>query len=253
MRPVQFDSSALRQFLLRKKIATLPEMKDALGTQVALTVFRKLKPMDYLTSYSHAGRYYTLREIADFDSDGLWSNNSAWFSSHGTLLATAGEFVCASPGGYFADELAQRLHVEVHDALLQLVEQHQISRQVVSGAYLYTAEASALRRRQLLARRELPILPSAAVTTQQHLSGDELNAAIVLFYSTLNEQQRRLYVGLESLKIGHGGDRQLADLFGLDPHTVARGRHELLTKQVQIDRSRRSGGGRHAVEKKPRK
>ena len=47
MRPVQYSSAALRQFLLRKKIATLPELKDALGTQVALTVFRKLKPLDY--------------------------------------------------------------------------------------------------------------------------------------------------------------------------------------------------------------
>ena len=251
MRPVQYSSAALRQFLLRKKIATLPELKDALGTQVALTVFRKLKPLDYLSSYSHAGRYYTLREIAEFDSDGLWSNKSTWFSSHGTLLATAGEFVRTSPGGYFADELAQCLHVEVHDALLRLVEQQQITRQIVSGAYLYTAEVSALRRRQLSARRELPVLSATNNTT--HLSGDEINAAIVLFYSMLDEQQRRLYAGLESIKIGHGGDRHLADLFDLDPHTVARGRQELLTRQVQTERARRSGGGRHAVEKKPRK
>jgi hypothetical protein len=75
-----------------------------------------------------------LREIAEFDSDGLWSNKSTWFSSHGTLLATAGEFLRTSPGDYFADELAQCLHVEVHDALLRLVEQHQITRQIVSGA-----------------------------------------------------------------------------------------------------------------------
>ena len=252
MRPVVFSPLALRRVFLRSKIATLPELKDALGTDVAVTIFRKLKAMDYITSYSHAGRYYTLREIADFDRDGLWSHKSVWFSSHGTLLVTAADFVRRSPNGYFADELAKRLHVEVHDALLQLVEQRQISRQLVSGIYLYTADVAAISHRQLLARRELPALLGVAVSRQQ-ISADELNAAIILFYSMLDEKQRRLYAGLESLKLGHGGDRQLADLLDLDTHTVARGRHELLTKQINVDRVRHRGGGRHATEKKHQK
>jgi hypothetical protein len=227
MRHVLFPPDALRQLLLRNKIATLTDLKSALGTQVAVTVFRKLKPMDYVTSYSHAGRYYTLRELAQFDSDGLWAHKSVWFSSQGTLLATAADFVRRSPSGYFADELASRVHVEVHDALLQLVSQRKLARELVSGTYLYTAVDTALRRRQLSARRELPVPASVMDMNQLRISADELNAAIVLFYSMLDERQRRLYAGLESLKLGHGGDRQLAELFGLDPHTVARGRQEL--------------------------
>ena len=64
MRPLSFRSDELRSLLLRSKIATPDELKQALGTSVDVTVFRKLKPLDYLTSYSHRGRYYTLREIA---------------------------------------------------------------------------------------------------------------------------------------------------------------------------------------------
>jgi hypothetical protein len=60
MRPLSFRSDALRLLLLRNKIATLDELKHALGTSVDVTVFRKLKPLDYLTSYSHRGRYYIL-------------------------------------------------------------------------------------------------------------------------------------------------------------------------------------------------
>ena len=73
MRPLSFRPDDLRAFLLRSKIATLDELKQALGTSVNVTVFRKLKLLDYLTSYSHRGRYYTLREIARFDDNGLWS------------------------------------------------------------------------------------------------------------------------------------------------------------------------------------
>jgi len=89
MRPLSFHSDELRSLLLHSKIATLDELKQALGTSVDVTVFRKLKPLDYLTSYSHRGRYYTLREIARFDDKGLWSQANVWFSQAGTLLATA--------------------------------------------------------------------------------------------------------------------------------------------------------------------
>lgn len=79
---------------------------------------------------------------------------------------------------------------------------------------------------------------------------DELHAAIILFYSLLDERQRRLYAALESLKIGHGGDRRIAELLGIDAGTVARGRLQLLAGEVERERGRRPGGGRHPVEKK---
>jgi hypothetical protein len=106
MRPLSYRSDALRA-LLRNQAATLDERKQALGNPVDLTVFRTLKPLDYLSSYSHRGRYYTLREIARCDDHGLWSHADIWFSRFGTLLAAAEEFVHRSLRGYFADELAR--------------------------------------------------------------------------------------------------------------------------------------------------
>ena len=250
MRPLAFRSDALRTLLLRGKIATLDELKQALGTAVDVTVFRKLKPLGYLTSYSHRGRYYTLREIARFDDQGLWSQAEAWFSRFGTLLATAVAFIDRSSRGYFADELALLLHVEVQDALLQLTQQGRVSRQIVSGRYLYTARDPTTQRRQVLARRTVEFLPTVADAAALQVAPEEVKAAILLFYRLLDEQQRRLYAGLESLKLGRGGDRQLADFLDLDPHTVARGRQQLLAQDVEVDRARRAGAGRKPVEKK---
>jgi hypothetical protein len=68
MRPTSFDPSALRQHLRRNKIADLPELKRILDTD--LTVFRKLKQLQYLASYTHRGRLYTLAQIARFDDRG---------------------------------------------------------------------------------------------------------------------------------------------------------------------------------------
>jgi len=250
MRPLFFRSEALRSLLLHSKIATLDELKQAVGTSVDVTVFRKLKPLDYLTSYSHRGRYYTLREIAHFDDKGLRSQADVWFSQTGTLLATAEVFVNRSPRGYFADELASALHVEAQDALHQLAQQRRVTRQIVSGLYLYTAIDRTVQQGQLLTRRKVEAFPTVVDASVLEVSAEELKAAILLFYSLLDEQQRRLYAGLESLKLGRGGDRQLAGFLDLDPHTVARGRQQLLAQDVEVDRARRAGGGRKPVEKK---
>ena len=250
MRPLSYRSDELRSLLMRTKIATLDELKQALGTSVDVTVFRKIKPLDYLTSYSHRGRYYTLREIARFDEKGLWSLATVWFSQLGTLLSTAESFVNHSPRGYFADELAGALHVEVQDVLHQLSQQRRIARQMVSGLYLYTAIDRTIQQGQLLTRRNVESVPMVADASVLEVSEEELKASILLFYSLLDERQRRLYAGLESLKLGRGGDRSLADFLDLDPHTVARGRQQLLAQDVEVDRARKAGGGRRPVEKK---
>ena len=250
MRPVSFQSDDLRSLLLHNKVATLAELKQALGTSVDVTVFRKLKALDYLTSYSHRGRFYTLREIARFDDKGLWSQADVWFSQAGTLLATAETFVNRSPRGYFADELARALHVEVQDALHQLAQQRRVTRQIVSGLYLYTAIDRTIQQGQLLTRRNVEAVPTVVDASVLEVSEEELKAAILLFYSLLDEQQRRLYAGLESLKLGRGGDRHLAGFLDLDAHTVARGRQQLLAQDVEVDRVRRVGGGRKRAEKK---
>src|SRR5258708_37576390 len=138
------------------------------------------------------------------------------------------QFVNHSPRGYFADELAPVLHVEVQDALHQLAQQRRVARQIVSARYVYTAVDPSVQRRQLLARRTVEFLPTIMDASVLEVSPEEAKAAILLFYSLLDEQQRRLYAGLESLKLGRGGDRQLADFLSLEPHTLARGRQQLL-------------------------
>jgi hypothetical protein len=251
MRPLSFDPHILRKHLLQHKIATLPDLKQALGATANLTVFRKLKLLNYLSSYTHRGRYYALRESAHFDDAGLWSHDAVWFSRHGTLVATIESFVNQAPRGWFADELADALHAEVHDPLHDLIRGGRLRRTQVGARFLYISADSRQSRDQIRARQTASTVPLVADASALQVSPDELKAAIVLFYSLLDEQQRRLFAGLESIKLGHGGDSILAEFLGLDPHTVARGRQQLLDQNVTPGRTRRSGGGRKLVEKKP--
>ena len=242
MRSLQYTVESLLRLFQRLQAVTMPEMKEALGTQVDMTVFRKLAPLDHLTSYSHRGGFYTLPTIAQFDDQGLWMARGAWFSKHGTLLETTEALVRESTAGYHAAELEACLHVPVKDALRHLTQAGRIDRSEYAGLYLYTAPSRQRRQEQLATRQ--------ALTEIEDQEQQKIRAAIVLFYSLLDEQQRRLFAGLESLKCGHGGDRKLAELLGLNEDTVARGRRELVENRVLAQRVRRSGAGRPTVEKK---
>ena len=242
----------LRQLFRVHCILTLDQLKSALATQVAMTVFRKLRPLAYLSSYSHRGKYYTLHEIARFDQLGLWSHHQVRFSRHRTLINTcAVGLVADSEAGYSAEELERLLHVQVKDPLRKLALRERIRRSKVGPRWVHFSADSKRYHAQLRARH---IAESASTAPSVSSAGavvpDQLHAAISLFYSLLDERQRRLYAALESLKIGHGGDRRIAELLGIDAGTVARGRQQLLTGDVQRQRVRRPGGGRHRVEKK---
>jgi len=254
MRTQWYHAEVLVELLKTQKIATLPELKRALGTPADMTVFRKLKEIGYRTSYSHRGKYYALEEDMDFDARGLWTFESVRFSKCGTLLDTACAFVAGADAGLFCGEIENILNVGVKEALLKLFRQGRVAREQMFGRYLYCSTDPVTRRRQVMSRRMLERERGAALGfVGGEAVPDELKAAIVLFVSMLDEKQRRLYAGLESFKLGHGGDRKIAELTDMDVHTVARGRRDLLSQDVDAERVRKAGGGRKRVEKKRRK
>jgi len=242
----QYSVEVLRELFYSQRIATIEQLKNRLGTEVDVTVFRKLKQLGYYSSYSHNGRYYTLEEIARFDELGLWSYNSVWFSCYGTLHKTAQALVEMSNRGYFVSELNQILHVETKHSLRRLYENGSIHREKVAGQWLYCSGDPHKRTQQLSLRQKTEELPK---DLSEEVLTDEVKAAILLFYSLLDEKMRRLYAGLEALKYGHGGTRRIASFLGLDEKTVAKGRSELLEQDVETEGIRRPGAGRWSVKK----
>lgn len=243
--PLSPDS--LKKLLVKKKIAKLTALKKALNTTARITVFRKLRVLSSLTSYSHGGAYYTLPSIARFNRRGLWSFRSALFSKYGTLKNTIREWVNQSRAGYFEKELQKLLQVVVRVPLSNLLREKTIARVKLSGLFLYVSPDPVVQKQQKQAREKEEVFGKPAEPTVLH---HELKAAWVLFFSLLDERQKRFYAGLESLRRGRGGDDLVAELFDVDAGTVARGRHELLSGHVDKDRIRKAGGGRNPLEKK---
>ena len=83
----------------------------------------------------------------------------------------------------------------------------------------------------------------------------ELHRCLNLFLRRLDEDHRRWFVALESMEIGHGGDRLLSQITGMNVETIRRGRRELAAglANFPLERMRRSGAGRPPLKKKTRR
>ena len=251
MRTKNVTDQALKEFITDKNIVLMAELKNFLKTKASMTVFRRLQKLSYISSCSDRGRYYSLNEIAKFNETGLWIYNSIIFSLYGNLMKTCEHFVNNSQAGYSNIELKQIIGIDVKESLLNLFKRKKLVRDQLGNQLIYFSIEPPTKRSQIILRKNQ--INSAILNVEKlytNLITDELKAAIILFYSILDERQRRLYAGLESLKFGYGGDNVIAQLLKVDPHTVSKGRKELVKED--FDRSkgiREKGGGRKAIKK----
>lgn len=155
---------ALTALFRRCPVADLAVLYKTLNTKSRMSVFRRLSAVGYASSYTHAGRFYTLNDIPRFDEDGLWCYQGVCFSRHGSLKSTVFHLVDTGNAGKTHHELQVRLRVRVHNTLLDLVQEKQIGREPLAGEYVYVSADAERAGMQLdLRRRQLEHAHAAAV------------------------------------------------------------------------------------------
>jgi hypothetical protein len=167
---------ALRRLFRQRRIVDLGGLLRTLQTESRMSVFRRLLPLGYLTSYSHGGSYYTLDDIPSFDADGLWQYQGVFFSKHGSLKDTIAHIVEAADAGHTNRELRARLQVYVHNTLLDLVKSKRVDRELLDGLFLYVSAKPERATAQVARRRQKP----AGVAQGALLSGQTLEIAVLL-------------------------------------------------------------------------
>lgn len=145
---------SLREQFKKRRVLEISEIMRLLATTSRSTVYRHLKQLNYLSSYSHNGRFYILRELVKFDKEGFYRLGDIGFSEHGTLTDTIAYIVTNSETGKTSPELEHQFHIRVKNALLTLVETKQISREKWKGKlFVYLSTESGKRQQQLRKRK----------------------------------------------------------------------------------------------------
>ena len=157
--------AALHKLFRRTPVVELNTLFETLQTRSRMSVFRRMKEVGYLSSYTHAGRFYTLREVPQFDALGLWRHRGIGFSRAGTLKAAVVAAVDQSPAGRTHVELQELLRVRVFNTLLELVRAEQVRREAVATRGALYVSADKMRASEQLERR----LKTGATTTASTL------------------------------------------------------------------------------------
>lgn len=147
-------SRKLRSFFKKNRVARMDELFILLETISRMTVFRRLQELNYISSFTHTGRYYTLKPTVHFDADGLWFCDGIGFSKFGNLKETICHLVGHSMAGIKHCELEKQLQVRTHNPLLELVRLNKINRQAFDKTYLYLSHQQDKAERQLACRQQ---------------------------------------------------------------------------------------------------
>jgi len=173
---VMTSTEQVIRLLKRKKAADMEGLRDALGGCSRRSVFRYLERVGYLSSFTHAGRYYTLESTARFDEQGLWFYQGIGFSRSGTLKETTAVQVELTAEGRTHEELHNLLRIRVHNTLLGLVRDGRIGRDRFEDVYLYVSADPKRAKGQIEKRREL----IALVSEVSRVPTDEENVEVLV-------------------------------------------------------------------------
>ena len=88
----------------------------------AITVRRRLKKWNSISSYNKNGRYYTLPQIARFNEDGLWIYQGIGFSMNGNLIQTITHLVHSSTAGLYGEDISGMLHSDSYSILAMMMK-----------------------------------------------------------------------------------------------------------------------------------
>ena len=171
------SQKALVKLFRKKYIAHLGELFHVLETHSRMSVFRRLKPMGYLSSFTNAGRYYTLPDVPKFDALGLWFYQNVGFSKQGTLKSTVVGIIHYSEAGMTPTEMFNLLKLPVanslHNSLHALIKNKQLNRRRLQGLSLYTHIDPDIGQKQVerrLKRIESPLPKPFVASTEQTIS-----------------------------------------------------------------------------------
>ena len=171
------SQKALVKLFRKKYIAHLDELFHVLETHSRMSVFRRLKPMGYLSSFTNAGRYYTLPDVPKFDALGLWFYQHIGFSREGTLKSTVVGIVHCSEAGMTPTEMLNLLRLPVanslHNSLHELIKNKQLNRRRLQGLSLYTNIDPDIGQKQVerrLKRIEIPLRKPFVASIEQTIS-----------------------------------------------------------------------------------
>jgi len=190
----------LYEALNKMRVATIEELCEYTD-RAPITVKQALTKLDYLSSYDHNSRFYTLRSLCRFNQYGIGKHPKAAFTRYGTLTALVATLVDASDDGYSTKELDEIIGVSVAGVLRQLAKKGKLLRVRAERGYIYFTTRGK-KKQKAQAKSRFGTLEALSHVNQES-STEDLNKVIMILLEIIRSRPRTIRVLSENLHKTH--------------------------------------------------
>jgi len=144
-------STDIKKVFKKFKVLTLGQVSKTLKRSTR-TIQRQFAEMEVLRSYNKNSRYYTLSNIPEFNSFGIWGWHDIFFSRYGNLRQTVMHLILTSEDGLNGNEIGDILNLLPRSFMHHFRELEGILREKHGGVYVYFSSNPQVYAKQRLKR-----------------------------------------------------------------------------------------------------
>ncbi len=141
----------LKKMFKEFKVLTLDQVSQKRECSIR-TVQRQFAQLTVLRSYNKNSRYYTLPDIPDFNTHGIWRFQDIFFSKYGDLRKTVKHLILASEYGLSGNEIGDIVYLLPRSFMHHFRQMEGIFREKHGGVYVYFSDDHTIYTKQKLKR-----------------------------------------------------------------------------------------------------
>ena len=132
-----------------KKIQTLEQILKHVSCS-EITLRRDIRRINGITSYTHQGRFITLKDIPEFDNNGIWFYRKVGFTKYKNSLELMVHLINNSREGLSREQIQEILKIQIYQQIQTLLKRNELFRIKIGNKYIYLPEELAKNQKKRL-------------------------------------------------------------------------------------------------------
>lgn len=132
-----------------KKIQTFEQILKQASCSEA-TLRRDIRLIKGTTSYTHQGRFVTLKDIPKFDKNGIWFYCKVGFTKYKNSLELIVHLINNSKEGLNREQIQEILKIQIFQQIQTLLKRNELYRCKIGNKYIYLPEELAKNQKKRL-------------------------------------------------------------------------------------------------------
>jgi len=132
-----------------KKIQTFEQILNHVSCS-EVTLRRDIRQINGITSYTHQGRFITLKDIPKFDNNGIWFYRKVGFTKYKNSLELIVHLINNTREGLSREQIQEILKIQIYQQIQTLLKRNELYRSKVGNKYIYLPEELAKNQKKRL-------------------------------------------------------------------------------------------------------